>query len=169
MFSLRKRLPALVLGVPALFAVLNVAADARGQNTTALARATLRFQEAQSLRQAYLTLAGGNHDYDGHRVKAMTAVRSALKILDGVVLKNGTSQQKAATTQGQAAVAKADAAAKQTPTLHEDQATSDKLLQQAAQTLTQVRATMVTNKQRPKVLGYVDTALSEIATALKIR
>jgi hypothetical protein len=26
-----------------------------------------------------------------------------------------------------------------------------------------------TNKQRPKVLGYVDTALSEIATALKIR
>jgi hypothetical protein len=169
MFSLRKQLPALVLSVPALFAVLNVASDAQAQNSTAVARATLRFQEAQSLRQAYMTLASGNHDYNGHRAKAMTAVRSALKILDGVVLKNGTAQQKAATTQGQAAVAQADAAAKKTPTLHEDQASSDKLLQQASQTLTQVRATMVTNKQRPKVLGYVDTALSEIATALKIR
>jgi hypothetical protein len=169
MFCLRKRLPALVLGVPALFAVLNVAAEARAQNSAAVARVTLRFQEAQSLRQAYLTLASGNHDYDGHRAKAMTAVKSALKILDGVVLKKGTAQQKAATAQGQAAVAKADAAAKQTPTLHEDQASSDKLLQQAAQTLTQVRAAMVTNKQSPKVLGYVETALSEIATALKIR
>jgi hypothetical protein len=169
MVSLRKRLPALVLAVPALFALFSVAADARAQNSTAIARATLRFQEAQSLRQAYLTLASGNHDYNGHRAKAMTAVRSALEILDGVVLKNGATQQKAATTQGQAAVGKAEAAAKLTPTLHEDQASSDKLLQQAAQTLTQVRATMVTNKQRPKVLGYVDTALSEISTALKIR
>jgi hypothetical protein len=169
MFSLRKRLPALVLGVPALFALFSVAADALAQNSAAMARATLRFQEAQVLRQAYMSLASGNHDYNGHRAKAMTAVRSALKILDGVVLKNGNAQQKATTTQGQAAVAKAEAAAKQTPALHEDQASSDKLLQQAAQTLTQVRATMVTNKQRPKVLGYVDTALSEIATALKIR
>src|ERR1700687_2027223 len=99
MFSLRKRL--LALGVPALFAVLNVAGEARAQNSTSIARATLRFQEAQSLRQAYLTLASGNHDYNGHRAKAMTAVRSALKILDGVVLKNGTAPQKAATTQGQ--------------------------------------------------------------------
>jgi hypothetical protein len=169
MFFLRKRMPALILSVPAVLAFLSVALDARAQNSTTVARATLRFQEAQLLRQAYMSLASGNHDYNGHRAKAMSAVRSVLKILDDVVLKNGTAQQKAATTQGQAAVANAAAAAKQSPALHEDQGSSDKLLQQAAQTLTQVRATMVTNKQRPKVLGYVDTALSEIATALKTR
>jgi hypothetical protein len=166
MFSMHKGMAPLLLIAPVLFAV---ATEAQAQNSTAVARATLRFQEAQSLRQAYMTLAAGNHDYNGHRAKAMAAVRSALKILDGVVLKNGTAQQRTATAQGQAAVANAAAAAKQAPTLREDQASSDKLLQQAAQALTDVRATMVTNKQTPKVLGHVDTALSEIATALKIR
>jgi hypothetical protein len=164
-----KLLPAFALGLLVLLSASIIAAEATPQNSTAAARATLRFQEAQSLRQVYLTLAAGNHDYDGHRAKTMGAVRSALKTLDGAVLKNGTAQQKSATAQGQAAVAKAEAAAKQTPTLHENQASSDKLLQQAAQLLNQVRATMVTNKQKPKVLAHVDTAIAEIATALKIR
>ena len=132
------------------------------------AAATLRFQEAQTLRQAYLVLAAGDHDYDGHRVKAMEAVKASLNILDRAVLKHGTSQQQSATTQGQAAVANALTTAKQTPKVHENQTQSDKLLQQAAQLLGQVRTTLVQHKQQ-HVLTHLDTAAGEITTALKIR
>jgi hypothetical protein len=176
MQSVGNKLGAVTRGVPALFAVLGLVAEARAQNAAvapnrnqAVARAALRFQEAQSLRQAYLALASANHDYDGHRVKAMIAVKGALKALDEVVMNNGTAEQKAATTQGQAAVANAGAGAKQTPTVHEKQTNSDEVLQQAAQTLQQVRATMITNKQRKNLVNHIDTALSEIAMALKIR
>ena len=37
--------------------------------------------EAQLLRNAYRTLATGDHDYRGHRVKAMHAVEAAAKLL----------------------------------------------------------------------------------------
>ena len=98
----------------------------------------------------------------------MEAVKAALNILDRAVLKHGTSQQQSATTQGQAAVASALATAKKTSKVHENQTQSDKLLQQAAQLLGQVRATLVQHKQQ-HVLTHVDTAASEITTALKIR
>ena len=37
--------------------------------------------EARMLRQAYLILATGNHDYKGHRVKAMHQIEAAAKLL----------------------------------------------------------------------------------------
>ena len=37
--------------------------------------------EAQMLRDAYRILATGDHDYDGHRVRAMHAVEAAGKLL----------------------------------------------------------------------------------------
>ena len=166
MLSSRKLLLACILSVPALFAVLGVAF---ARDAAHVAAATLRFQEAQSLRQAYSALAAGNHDYNGHRAKAMEELKAALKILDGVVLKNGTAQQKTATTQGQTAVQNAQKGASQTSTVHEDQASSDKLLQQAAQILGPVQASMVAHKQQPKVLARVNAAINEINTALKIR
>jgi hypothetical protein len=52
--------------------------------------------ELDMLRKAYVLLAGANHDYDGHRVKAMGAVNAAAKILEGSLVKKGTPQQKAA-------------------------------------------------------------------------
>ena len=38
--------------------------------------------EADMLRQAYRILATGDHDYNGHRIKAMHAVEAAGKLLD---------------------------------------------------------------------------------------
>jgi hypothetical protein len=38
--------------------------------------------EADMLRNAYRTLATGDHDYKGHRVRAMHAVEAAGKLLD---------------------------------------------------------------------------------------
>ena len=143
-------------------------ADRVHAQNNATAAATFSFQEAQSLRQAYLALARGNRDYNGHRANAMIAVRGALKILDRIVMRDGTAQQKTATAQGKAALAAADTAAKQTPTVRENQVSSDELLQQAAQILNRVRPKLVMNDQQ-NVLSFVDTALNEISTALKVR
>jgi hypothetical protein len=113
----------------------------------------LKSAEARALVQAFALLAGANHDYDGHRAKAMGAVEAAVKALDGNAAK---------------AVAAIRQAAKQAGVVHEKQADSDAQLQEAAQALGDVRGTFVKNKQ-PKVLGHVDAALKEIGIALKIR
>jgi hypothetical protein len=130
--------------------------------------AELKLEEAEALRKAYIAMAGGNHDYDGHRAKAMHAVREAVKILDGQVMEHGNAAQKAATKQGDAAVALADKAAKTMKMFHEPQPASDAALRGAAGTLLEVRKVLAEHKQ-PKVLGHVDTAIKEINIALKIR
>jgi hypothetical protein len=132
------------------------------------AHAMLQFQEAAALRKAFVALAGANHDYDGHRWKAMHAVKAALFDLDEFVLKHGGAKLKAATWQGRAAVAKAEMAARWAPNVHEPQAASDAQLAQAAQLLAHVRPTLVANKQH-HVLGHVDKAIREIMDALKVR
>jgi hypothetical protein len=128
----------------------------------------LKLIEADELRGAYIAMAGGNHDYDGHRAKAMHAVREAIKILDAQVMEHGDAAQKAKTKQGDAAVALADKAAKATKMFHEPQPASDAALRGAAGTLLEMRKTLAERKQ-PKVLGHVDTAIKEINIALKIR
>src|SRR5437660_11180188 len=40
----------------------------------------VQFEEADTLRKAFIALAGANHDYKGHRAKAMHAVKAALGI-----------------------------------------------------------------------------------------
>jgi hypothetical protein len=85
-----------------------------------------------------VALAAGNHDYDGHRWKAMHAVKAALVLLDNFVLKHDAAELKAATRHGRDAVAQAEEAAKRTPKVHEPQPASDALLGQAAQLLGEV-------------------------------
>src|SRR4051794_16069335 len=48
-----------------------------------------KFQEADMLRQAYVLMAGANHDYNGHRGKAMHAVHTAFNALDKQVSSKG--------------------------------------------------------------------------------
>src|SRR5207237_6228875 len=64
-------------------------------NEAAKQEANLR--EAEALRVAYIMVAAANHDYDGHRVKAMKQLQEAVKILDIKVLNHGTAGQKDAT------------------------------------------------------------------------
>ncbi|TMQ29758.1 MAG: hypothetical protein E6K70_25225 [Planctomycetota bacterium] len=77
----------------------------------------MKFEEAEALRKAYTLLAAGNHDYDGHRVKAMGAVKDAVRILDDSIMKHGSTKLKAATTKEKAVIAQVDAVVKKSPAL----------------------------------------------------
>jgi hypothetical protein len=142
-------------------------APKKGQANPA-ASTTLRFEQAQALRKAFIALAGANHDYNGHRVKAMRAVLDAVHLLDDHVMKHGTAQQQAATKKENAAVAQAEAAAKLAPMLREPQPASDLQLRQAGKLLVEVQASLAEHKQKP-ALGHVDTAIKEIGIALNVR
>ncbi|HUA37571.1 MAG TPA: hypothetical protein VMA35_04130 [Candidatus Sulfopaludibacter sp.] len=50
------------------------------------------FSEAKALTRAYLILATGDHDYKGHRVKAMHQIEAAAKLL-GVDLGGGANDR----------------------------------------------------------------------------
>jgi hypothetical protein len=131
------------------------------------AAAQLRLEQAQALRQAFLALAGANHNYNGHRVKAMGHLKQALAILDGHVLRHGTAAQKAATRRGRAAVAAAEKAASTAPMVHMPQRVSNTALLQAGQGLLQVRPSLVVNKQHD-VHTWVNRAIHHINMAPKI-
>jgi hypothetical protein len=132
------------------------------------AEADVKFKEADALRQAYIALAGANHDYNGHRAKAMNHLQSAVKLLDQAVAKNGSAKAKGASAYEDAVTAAAKRAANGTQTIHEQQAVSDAQLNKAAQMLATVRPAVVQLKQK-NVLGHVDNAIKEIGIALKIR
>ena len=51
-----------------------------GQNQFPIAQ-VVGFSEAQALTSAYLILATGDHDYKGHRVRAMHQIEAAGKLL----------------------------------------------------------------------------------------
>jgi hypothetical protein len=53
---------------------------------------TVDFSEARALTRAYLILATGDHDYKGHRVKAMHQIEAAAKLL-GVNLGGGAKDR----------------------------------------------------------------------------
>ena len=170
-----------LLTVPVLLAGLLLAAESRADNKPKAQQPAanknksvpplteqIKFEEAAMLRNAFLMLAAANHDYNGHRAKAMHAAKTAFKILDGSVMKHGTAQQKAATTKENAAILNAEQAVKNTPTLHERQPASDTQLRKAAEKLAEVRPTVVTYQQK-EILKHVDAAIKEIKTALTIR
>lgn len=127
-----------------------------------------RLQEADAVCQAVITLAGANHDYDGHRWRAIEILREGVKLLDEHIAKSGTPQQKLAMAQQVAAVKTAIEEAKQTKALHERQKLSDSQLRAAHKLLAKVKPTFVAHKQK-KLLEIVDSAMKEINIALQIR
>ena len=130
--------------------------------------AELKLKEANVLREAYVALAAANHDYDGHRAKAMNQLQAAVKVLDEAVAKNGSAAAKAASAYENAVAAQAKRAAKATAPVHEDQRLSDAQLRKAAQMLADVRPSM-NQVNQPVVLGHVDNAIKQLGIALKIR
>jgi hypothetical protein len=124
--------------------------------------------EAETLRKAFILLLNGNGDYDGHRVKAMHAVREGFEAVEQHVSKHGTRAQKAAIESEKAAIRAAEAVRQRAPQIREDQGTSDAGLREAAGLLAQVKGNLVKGKHQ-EVLDHVNHALAEIATALKVR
>jgi hypothetical protein len=98
--------------------------------------------EADLLRQAYVILSHGDHDYKGHRVKAMHSVEAASKLLGVKLTGDGRG--------------------------HESQATSDGQLETARIVLAEVVARPAIKKES-RVVKHVETAINEIDAALKIK
>jgi hypothetical protein len=98
--------------------------------------------EATLLRQAYSTLATGDHDYRGHRAKAMHAVEAAGKLL-GIDLAGDLKDK--------------------TP-----QPLSDEKLRQAQSLISQVLASAAVKDQK-RVVKHLNRAVTEINTALTVK
>jgi hypothetical protein len=106
-------------------------------------RAPANPADVTAVNQAYRALEQADHDYQGHRVKALEHVRKAGLVL-GVSLKG-------------------DGKAK------EMQATSDALVKQAQSMLQQMSKSKVAGKRHQRAMTHVTSALSEIETALSIK
>jgi hypothetical protein len=172
-----RKLLSYLLGVSALLAGLAFPVESRAagkpkppaaKHGPAKSAVEMRFEEAQALREAFILLAGANHDYNGHRVHAMGAVKAAIKILDDAVEAQGSAKLKAAAAAGRAATARAEKAAHQARIVHEAQRASDLQLLKAGEMLAQVRDVLARNKQK-KVLNHVDSAIHQVTMGLKTR
>ena len=98
--------------------------------------------EADALRHAYRTLATGDHDYKGHRFKAMHAVEAAAKLL-GMDLAGDLKD-------------------------HTPQPLSDEKLREAAGQITRVLGSAEVKGQK-RVVKHLNVAIEQINTALSIR
>jgi hypothetical protein len=98
--------------------------------------------EAQMLRDAYRILATGDHDYDGHRVRAMHAVEAAGKLL-GMDLDGDLKDR--------------------TP-----QALSDDKMREAEGLINKVLGNAEVKDQK-RIVKHLDEAVKQIHTALKIK
>jgi hypothetical protein len=139
-------------GAALLAAVISLSANVRAvtppqTQTTAATQGSdlplLRVQggEVATLRQAYGILAVADHDYKGHRVRAMKAIEAACKLLGTDI--SGDSKGK------------------------EKQAISDDQLRQVLATIQQVAAAI--GPSQPKVAAHLDVAIKQLTTALSIK
>jgi hypothetical protein len=95
------------------------------------------------LRTAYLTLATADHDYKGHRVKAMKAIEAACTLLGTSISGDGKGRER--------------------------QPISDAQLRQALGEVQQASALVPAGKTQKKIVAHLDKAISELTTALTIK
>ena len=134
----------------------------------AAAKQAVKLDEIAALKSAKKMLEGANHDYKGHRAKAVHAIHEAIVELEH---HKGTGKHVPANPAVAAAKAKEHAAEKAanaaTPKVHEAQLASDVQVKTAQQLLLQVHAALSTGNH-PKAMGHVKIAIQELETALKI-
>jgi hypothetical protein len=99
--------------------------------------------DVQVVTQAYKLLAQADHDYQGHRAKAMKHLSQAGRVL-GVMLK-GDGKTK------------------------EQQGTSDELLKQAQTMLQKFNASGASGNRHNRAMTHVQNAMGELTTALSIK
>lgn len=103
---------------------------------------TVAFSEANTLTSAYLILATGDHDYKGHRVKAMHQIEAAGKLLGVSLHGDDKDRQKQVLS-------------------------DDKLREVRGMLETVLGAAEV--KSQPRVSKHVNAAIEQIDIALRIR
>jgi len=100
------------------------------------------FSEAKALTRAYLILATGDHDYKGHRVKAMHQIEAAAKLL-GVELGGGAKDR-------------------QKQVLSDDKLRDTRGLLEIVLNSAEVKA-------QPRISKHISEAIDQINVALSIR
>jgi hypothetical protein len=96
--------------------------------------------EVPSLRQAYALLSSADHDYQGHRARAMKLIEAACRALGSTVKGDGQGD--------------------------EPQSQSDGQVQQALALLQSVKGAVSGN---PRASHHVERAIKELDTALSIK
>lgn len=139
-----------------------------GQSRSEPQSPAAKVQEVNVLKNAYVLLAMGDHDYDGHRVKAMHAVEEAIKKLDHSIMKDGTNGQKVVATEDEIKTARAAYHARQQGKVHEGQAMSDLQMREAGQLLAKVHESLPA-KKHAKAKEHVGHAIKEVEIALSKR
>lgn len=135
------------------------------------AKQAVKLDEIATLRSAKKLLEEANHDYKGHRAKAVSAIHKAIVEIEHHGVKTGVKQTAANPA---AAAAKANARAvaaangSKTPAVHESQVNSDVQLRAAQELLVKVQSELSTGKH-PKALAHVQLALQELQVALQIK
>jgi hypothetical protein len=98
--------------------------------------------DVQTLTQAYSTLASADHDYKGHRAKAMQAIKKAARLMGQKIGGDGK--------------------------VKEQQTLSDDQLKGVQASLQKVRGT-VGGHNSQRVVEHINTAIHELTTALSIK
>jgi hypothetical protein len=98
--------------------------------------------DVQTLTQAYSTLASADHDYQGHRIKAMGAIRKAARLMGQKIAGDGKAK--------------------------EQQAVSDTQLRGVQTMLQKVRGS-VSGRNQQRVVQHINEAMHHLTIALSIK
>lgn len=173
MFSLHfRRLPIHIswVGLAGLFLSPSaVKAQVPALPASAAAKQAVKLDELATLKSARKLLEGANHDYKGHRAKAVHAITQAIHELEHHGAKGTGKHLRTAqgTSAAKAAVHAAKANGAKVPPVHEAQGVSDTQLRAAQQLLLKAQAELSTGNH-PKASAHVQTAIQELETALRI-
>jgi hypothetical protein len=127
----------------------------------------IKGREAEILKMAYIYLAMANHNYAGHRGKAMNQIQAAIEILDASIMKNGTKKQKAVALKEEIDAARAKFLAQNQAKVHEPQVLSNIQMTEAHRLIQSIKPGLVALNQ-PAVTEHVKKALQEIDISLKM-
>jgi hypothetical protein len=98
--------------------------------------------DVQTLTQAYSTLASPDHDYQGHRIKAMESIRKAARLMGQKIAGDGKAK--------------------------EQQAVSDTQLRGVQTMLQKVRGSVSGGNQQ-RVVQHINEAMHHLTVALSIK
>jgi hypothetical protein len=128
---------------------------------------TVKGKEQEVLTSAYILLASADHDYDGHRARAMGYIQKASNILEVDVLKREKVQEKIKVLKEANVVAQTNLKAQEDVALPA-QTVADTQLRMANALIHQVTVSLKASK-RHDILEQVVAAHKEIETALTVR
>jgi hypothetical protein len=157
-------------GVSALalagFFLVPAAARAQVPVTGATVKQAVKLDELASLKSALKLLETANHDYKGHRAKAVHAIHEAIHEIEHHGQKHVPTSP--AVAAAKAAIRASTPKTGGQPPVHEAQAVSDKQLLAAAELLSKVFTDLTATGKHPKATAHVQIAVQELQTALTI-